>query len=134
MNRRVFLTAAGFILVIGFLIASCQSNQEDTVNRPTPARAAAKWKYQSMWAPSITLWRGDKYFGDLLNIMANGDLEVKYYPGGTLVKSSDQIFDAVRVGSLQMATDWPSYWEGKNSAFGLITSTPVWFAPFETTS
>ena len=28
-----------------------------------------------------------------------------------------------------MATDWPSYWEGKNGAFGLITSTPVWFTP-----
>jgi TRAP-type mannitol/chloroaromatic compound transport system substrate-binding protein len=82
-----------------------------------------------MWAPSITLWRGDKYFGDLMNILAKGDLEIKYYVGGTLVKSSNQIFDAVKAGSLQMATDWPSYWEGKNTAFSLLTSTPMWFTP-----
>ncbi|MFC1838925.1 TRAP transporter substrate-binding protein DctP [Thermodesulfobacteriota bacterium] len=129
MNKRVFVTMVGVILVISFVFTACQSNQEDTVDSSTPVQSATKWKYQSMWAPSITLWRGDKYFGDMMNIMAQGALEIKYYPGGTLVKSSTQIFDAVRAGSLQMATDWPSYWEGKNSAFGLITSTPVWFTP-----
>ena len=82
-----------------------------------------------MWVPSITLWRGDKYFGDLMNVLAAGELSIKYFPGGTLVKTSGEIFDAVQKGSLQMATDWPSYWEGKNTAFGLITSTPVWLSP-----
>lgn len=43
---------------------------------------------QTIWAPSITLWRGDKYF-----------------------------------------VDWPSYWEGKDTAFALITSTPMMFTP-----
>jgi TRAP-type mannitol/chloroaromatic compound transport system substrate-binding protein len=94
-----------------------------------PAGAETRWKYQSMWAPSITLWRGDKYFGDLMNVLAAGELKIKFYPGGTLVKTSSEIFDAVQKGSIQMATDWPSYWEGKNTAFGLITSTPVWFTP-----
>ncbi|RJQ48432.1 MAG: ABC transporter substrate-binding protein [Desulfobacteraceae bacterium] len=95
-----------------------------------PAAAAeTKWRYQSMWVPSITLWRGDKYFGDLMNVLAAGELEIKYFPGGTLVKTSNEIFDAVQKGSLQMATDWPSYWEGKNTAFSLITSTPVWLTP-----
>jgi TRAP-type mannitol/chloroaromatic compound transport system substrate-binding protein len=61
--------------------------------------------------------------------MAMGELEIKYFPGGTLVTRSDEIFDAVAKGTLEMATDWPSYWEGKNTAFGLITSTPVWFTP-----
>jgi len=28
-----------------------------------------------------------------------------------------------------MGTDWPSYWEGKNTAFNLITSTPQWLTP-----
>jgi len=129
MKKRVFVAIAGVILVIGFIIMACQSDQGDTSDLATPVQKVTKWKYQSMWAPSITLWRGDKYFADLMNIMADGNLEIKYYPGGTLVKSSDQIFDAVKVGSLQMASDWPSYWEGKNSAFGLITSTPVWLTP-----
>ena len=129
MKRRICVTIIGFIMVISFVFMACQSNQGDTIDLAAPVQAVTNWKYQSMWAPSITLWRGDKYFGDLMNVMAEGELEIKYYPGGTLVKSSNQIFDAVKVGSIQMATDWPSYWEGKNSAFGLITSTPVWLTP-----
>ena len=96
---------------------------------PTPEVEVYKWKYQTMWAPSITLWRGDKYFGDLMNRLAYPDLEITYYEGGTLVTTSDELFDAVSKGSIQMGTDWPSYWEGKNLAFSLITSTPMWLTP-----
>lgn len=99
---------------------------------PTPAEPPEevhKWRYQTMWAPAITLWRGDKYYGDLLNRLASPDLEITYFEGGTLVTTSDELFDAVSVGSIQMGTDWPSYWEGKNTAFNLITSTPMWLTP-----
>jgi TRAP-type mannitol/chloroaromatic compound transport system substrate-binding protein len=119
MKKKLLLSAVGIMFVAGIVIAGWAA----------PAQAVTKWKYQSMWAPSITLWRGDKYFGDLMNRFAAGELEIKYYTGGTLVKKSSQIFDAVRAGSLQMATDWPSYWEGKNTAFSLLTSTPMWFTP-----
>ncbi len=114
-----------FFLSVVFIVAIIAG----VTGRVTPASAGTKWKYQSMWVPSITLWRGDKYFGDLMNILAKGDLEIKFYPGATLVKKSNQISDAVKAGSLQMATDWPSYWEGKNTAFSLLTSTPMWFTP-----
>lgn len=93
------------------------------------AQAAARWRYQTIWVPSITLWRGDKYFGDLLNQMAAPDLQLQYFQGGTLVTRSDEMFDAVAKGTIEMGTDWPSYWEGKNTAFSLITSTPMWLTP-----
>ncbi|TFH58103.1 MAG: ABC transporter substrate-binding protein, partial [Gemmatimonadales bacterium] len=93
------------------------------------AQAATKWRYQTIWAPSITLWRGDKYFGDLMNVMAAPDLQIQYFQGGALVTRSDEMFDAVAKGTIQMGTDWPSYWEGKNTAFSLITSTPMWLTP-----
>ena len=121
MRKKLVLSAVGFIFVASIIMASL----------PAPAQAApaAKWRYQTMWAPSITLWRGDKYFSDLMNILAAGDLEIQYFPGGTLMTRSDEIFDAVVKGSLNMATDWPSYWEGKNTAFALITSWPMWLTP-----
>lgn len=28
-----------------------------------------------------------------------------------------------------MGSDWPSYWEGRNTAFSLVTSVPVIFSP-----
>ncbi|MEE8300721.1 MAG: hypothetical protein V3R28_05415, partial [Desulfatiglandales bacterium] len=121
MKKRLLLSLVGIMFVAGIVIASWAT--------PQVASAGAKWKYQSMWVPSITLWRGDKYFGDLMNRLAGDELQIKYFPGGTLVKKSNQIFDAVQAGSLQMATDWPSYWEGKNTAFSLLTSTPMWFTP-----
>ena len=119
MKKKLLISIVGVMFVAGIVIAGWAA----------PAQAVTKWKYQSMWAPSITLWRGDKYFGDLMNVLAKGDLEIKYFPGGTLIKTSNEIFDAVKVGSIQMASDWPSYWEGKNTAFGLITSTPMWLNP-----
>jgi TRAP-type mannitol/chloroaromatic compound transport system substrate-binding protein len=119
MKRGFWPSILVFLLVAIVAVASLA----------TSVQAASKWRYQSMWVPSITLWRGDKYFGDLMNVLAKGELEIQYFPGGTLITRSDEIFDAVSKGSLDMATDWPSYWEGKNTAFGLITSTPVWFTP-----
>ena len=76
MKKKLLISIIGVMFVAGIVIAGWAA----------PAQAVTKWKYQSMWAPSITLWRGDKYFGDLMNILAKGDLEIKYYPGGTLVK------------------------------------------------
>jgi len=121
MSKRLMLSVVGFIFVASIIMASL----------PAPAQAApaAKWRYQTMWAPSITLWRGDKYFSDLVNILAAGELEITYFPGGTLMTRSDEIFDAVTKGGLNMASDWPSYWEGKNTAFSLITSYPMWLTP-----
>ena len=44
---------------------------------PKPAEAApSRWRFQSIWAPSITLWKGDKYWVDLMNVMGTGDVEV----------------------------------------------------------
>lgn len=91
--------------------------------------APIKWTMQSIWAPSITLWRGDKYIVDAINRMALGELYIEYNPGGALVTTSDELFDAISTGALDMGTDWPSYWEGRNTAFTLITSTPMVLTP-----
>lgn len=114
-TKRWLLAMAIALLVLGTLAEAAQ--------------AATKWRYQTMWAPSITLWRGDKYFGDLMNRLAAPDLQIQYFQGGALVTRSDEMFDAVAKGTIEMGTDWPSYWEGKNTAFSLITSTPVWLTP-----
>ncbi|MEE4165480.1 MAG: TRAP transporter substrate-binding protein DctP [Desulfocapsaceae bacterium] len=89
---------------------------------------AKTWKYQSVWPASILLNKPDKYFGDLIDTLAGDDLDLKYYDGGSLVQTGE-VFDAVANGIVEMATDWPSYWDGKNTAFSLLTSVPMGFAP-----
>ena len=73
---------------------------------------AKTWKYQSIWPASILLNKPDKYFGDLIDTLAGEDLNLKYYDVGSLVQTGE-VFDAVANGIVEMATDWPSYWDGK---------------------
>jgi len=120
MRKRAVCWTITLVVLAGLMVALW----------PKPADAApARWRFQSIWVPSITLWKGDKYWVDLMNVMAAGDLDIKWFAGGTLVTRSDEMFDAVAKGTIDAGTDWPSYWEGKNTAFGLITSTPVWLTP-----
>jgi TRAP-type mannitol/chloroaromatic compound transport system substrate-binding protein len=117
MKRKALSFAAVALFAASILI----------VGLVPPAEAApVKVKFQSAWAPSITLWRPDKYWVNLVNILAAGDLEIQYFDGGTLITQVTELFEAVGKGTLDMATDWPSYWEGKNTAFSLITSYPAW--------
>lgn len=92
------------------------------------AQAEATLVFETSWPTSITLWRGDRYFVDLVNVLAEGDVQIEYNEGGTFT-SSVEMFDTVQAGALDMGSDWPSYWEGRNTAFSLVTSVPVIFSP-----
>jgi TRAP-type mannitol/chloroaromatic compound transport system substrate-binding protein len=119
MEKRIFVKGFYFLILISVIVVSLA----------VPAQAVEKWRYQSMFPPSLTLWRGDKYFSDLLNILAAKELEITYFPMGAIVTRSEEIFNAVARGTLNMGTEWPSYSEGRNTAFSLVTSTPCWFTP-----
>lgn len=122
MERKYFAGLFAVVLFCAMVLGIC-------VPRYAEAEGPAKWRMQTLWVPSITLWRGDKYLVDLMNVLAKDELAIKYNEGGTLVTSSKEMFDAVRLGVIDMGTDWPSYWEGKNTAFSLLTSVPMFFTP-----
>ena len=92
-NRTLVCTS--ILLAMIFLVAG------------NTAVMAKTWKYQSIWPGSILLNKPDKYFGDLIDTLAGDDLDLKYYDGGSLVKTGE-VFDAVANGIVEMATDWPS--------------------------
>jgi TRAP-type mannitol/chloroaromatic compound transport system substrate-binding protein len=92
------------------------------------AQSPATLMFETSWPTSITLWRGDRYFVDLVNALAEGDLQIEYHEGGTFT-SSTEMFDTVQAGAIDMGSDWPSYWEGRNTAFSLVTSVPMIFNP-----
>ena len=115
MKRRV-LVFCSILLAMSFIVAS------------STAVMAKTWKFQSSWPASILLNKPDKYFANLIDILCGDELTLKYYDGGSLVGSTE-VFDAVANGVVEMATDWPSYWDGKNTAFSLLTSVPMGFTP-----
>jgi TRAP-type mannitol/chloroaromatic compound transport system substrate-binding protein len=115
MRKRI-LFFGSVVTALMFLIAS------------TGPAMAKTLRFQSIWPASIQLNKGDKYFTDLVDVLCEDEVNIDYNDGGSLVSTSE-VFDAVSQGMLDMATDWPSYWDGKNTAFSLITSVPMGFTP-----
>lgn len=89
-----------------------------------------KWKMSSTWTPAIQLIEADKHFAEIVNKLAKGKLEVKFFEGGSLVPPFE-LFDAVAKGTLQAGGDWPNYWSGKDSAFDLLGSYPYGLTPID---
>ncbi len=115
MKKRM-LVFGNILLAMVFLITSSTSVMAKT------------WRFQSIWPASIQLNKPDKYYTSLVDVLCEDEVNINYNDGGSLVGTLE-VFDAVANGVVDMATDWPSYWDGKNSAFSLITSVPMGFTP-----
>ncbi len=90
------------------------------------AEKKIKWKMTTTWAPSINLYYGEKELIKYIKDMTGGNFEIKYFPGGSLMKAFE-VFDACSKGTIQMAGDWPSYWVSKDPAFDFLGSFPFGF-------
>lgn len=83
-----------------------------------------KWRMTSAWPPSIEHIHIDKNFVRLVNELSDGELEITFFDGGTLVPAF-QVFDAVEKGTVEASGDCPCYSAGKNSAFTPLCSMPM---------
>lgn len=125
-KKALTVAVSSALLGSAALMASTSVNTVNaavTVEKPAKA---SKIIFETSWPNSITLWRPDKYFVELVNTLASGHVDIEYNEGGTF-SSSVQMFDDVQSGSIDMGSDWPSYWEGRNTAFSLTTSVPMIF-------
>ena len=92
----------------------------------SPGSAAGKtvkWKMTTTWAPSVQLIELDRNFMKLVRKLSGDEFKINFFEGGTLIPSFE-VFDAVVDGTVNAAGDWPGYWAGKNSAFGLLAAHP----------
>jgi TRAP-type mannitol/chloroaromatic compound transport system substrate-binding protein len=119
--RPKWALLAGTAIALGALVLA-------TPERGAEAQSGTTLMFETAWPTSITLWRGDRYFVDLVNVLAQGEVTIQYNEGGTFT-SSTEMFDTVQAGGIDMGSDWPSYWEGRNTAFSLVTSVPMIFNP-----
>ncbi len=78
----------------------------------------------SVWPEGINLIDSDKHFVELVNQIGEGSIKINFTPGGVLVPAT-QVFGAVQSGAIDMATDWPGYWAGTDTAFSLLGSFPM---------
>lgn len=119
------VAAAGTLAAATYFGSATINTAQAELERPD---SPTELVFETGWPSAITLWRPDRYFVDLVNTIAHGHVDISYYDGGTFSSSTD-MFDDVQAGSIDMGSDWPSYWEGRNTAFSLITSVPMIFTP-----
>jgi len=81
-------------------------------------------KMTSVFPPGINLVDTDMHFVKTVNEIAGDRIKIKFFPGGTLIPSS-QVFDAVSSGAVDAAGDWAGYWAGADSAFSILGSFPM---------
>jgi len=81
-----------------------------------------KWRMATCRTPALTPFHeSDLKFGEMVNQMSGGRLQVTVHPAGELMPAFE-VFDGVRKGVVEMGGDWPTYWSGKNTAFDLFCS------------
>jgi len=107
------------VLVIGMFIVSISflgfaEGNEETVN----------WKISTCWPPSINLIDGDVHMCEIIEKMSGGRFNIELLPNNSVVPTTE-LFDAVRTGMLDAASDYPGYWIGKEKAFEFFFSSPT---------
>ena len=93
------------------------------IRQPAEAKPV-QWKMTSTWPAGIILIEADRHFYKLVNELAEGELNITFFDGGTLVPPFE-LFDAVSKGTVEAGGNWPSYWAGKDTAFDLLGSCAV---------
>lgn len=92
------------------------------------ASAQETWTMTSTWPDSIALIEIDRKWVENVNRIAEGELEIEFRSGGTLMPGPE-VFDGVESGSIEAAGDWPGYWAGRSPAFSpLATHTSLFNA------
>ena len=90
--------------------------------QPAAAQKTIKWKMASVWPAGLrVLYSLDQHFVEVVNKLANGQLEITLYAGGELC-AGPEVLDMVRSGTIQAGGDAGLFWAGKNTAFDLLAT------------
>lgn len=93
------------------------------VANPGSAQEKITWKMASAWPSGTQIqWAAD-HFAETVNALSGGRLEIKSYPAGKLVGALE-VFDAARMGTIDVAHASPAYWIGKIPAGALFGYLP----------
>jgi TRAP-type mannitol/chloroaromatic compound transport system substrate-binding protein len=82
------------------------------------------WQISTCWTPTINLIEGDYHMVEIIEKMTGGRFKIDLLPANSVVPTTE-LFDAVRTGMLDAASDYPGYWSGKEKAFEFYFSFPV---------
>ena len=119
------------IMLIAILFSGCQGKSAETgAETAAVKQEKIKLKMATCWTPNYALIEQDKYWLSLVNELVGDQVEIEFFTAGELVKSNE-VFDAVSNNTVQIGSDFPGDWAGKDSAFNLVASFPMWMDAYD---
>lgn len=91
---------------------------------------AVKWDLSNDYQASSLPGQADQVFADKVKELSNASIEVTLHMGGALGYKSQDVFDAVRTGAVQIGDASTAFWGGINPIFKL-SSLPFLLASSE---
>lgn len=124
MNKH-FITLTSILVII---LAGCveQSGGNDNGNKEGEGASTFNWTMISVWSNGMEQFERDKRFVELIEKYSDGRLQIKLHQVGEIAEA-DQVLDTVSDGTVEMGSDWPGYWSGKNPAFDLLGTHSLGF-------
>lgn len=121
MKKSTFLLV--IVLVIAVLLG-CGGKDASGKGGTGRGSQTFKMKFASCQTNNYALIEQDKVWISYVKELLPGEIEIEHYPAGELIKQNE-VFDAVAEGTIQLGGDFPGYWAGKDSAFNLVSSFPM---------
>ena len=117
--KSILLTA------LVFLLSSCGENQ--TSVSLDYGEQTFSWKMAMTWPENLPgLGTGAKALAERIETMSGGRLKVKVYGAGELFPALE-LFDQVKLGTVEMGHGAAYYWVGKEPAAQFFTAIPFGF-------
>jgi len=119
------------VMIIAILFSGCQAKTETAAGpAETAKKEVIRLKFATCWTPNYALIEQDKYWISLVEELVGDQVKIDFFTAGELVKSNE-VFDAVSSNTVQIGSDFPGYWAGKDTAFNLVASFPMWMDAYD---
>lgn len=128
MKRRDFLTTTATVGA-ATLLSGCNRKIDEYKSVNVNKAKKVKIKLATSWPAKFPIMgEGIEQFAKNVELMSDGNIEIKVYPKNTLVPALG-VFDATSAGQIDAFHSGPYYWKGKNSVFSLFSGFP--FGPID---
>lgn len=131
MGKKIWLIPLGLLLVIGLVAIGWFIRPvppvhvvEPPIEQVVVPAEVIEWKMASTWTPVMDLSIIDEFFIEQVREMSAGRLNITLFTAGELVPAFE-VLDAAAAGVVQVASETPVYWAGKNAAFDILGINPM---------
>ncbi len=130
MKKCSLFVMVALIIAVLFGCSGKSSSTAEGAGTAAKSTEQIKLRFATCWTPNYGLIQADYYWISLVEELLGDQVKIDFYTAGELIKSNE-VFDAVSDGTVQIGSDFPGYWAGKDTAFNLVASFPMWMDAYD---